>query len=237
MEGWSRKIYLKLRKPVEEDHCSLQERLLNALKDSGPFKQEKDAGIRIMEGWSRKIYLKLRKPVEEDHCSLQERLLNALKDSGPFKQEKDAGIRIPPSVLQEAGEICVQADWKVTACLGFDGWNWELLGLEPGNTEKEHYGLCADLGSTTIIMDLVDLSTGELVAEESIFNPQIAWGEDILTRIFYTKDQPENLWRKRAFSIRRLHGEKIFSQEFSIQRISRSTEKSCSVPRRTDSGS
>lgn len=160
-----------------------------------------------MEGWSRKIYLELRKPVEEDHCSLQERLLSALKDSGPFKQEKDAGIRIRPSVLQKAGQICAEADWKATACLGFDGWNWELLGLEPGNTENEHFGLCADLGSTTVIMELVDLSTGKVLAKESMFNPQIAWGEDILTRIFYTKDQPEHrkeLQRATADSFRRL---------------------------------
>ena len=55
----------------------------------------------------------------------------------------------------------------------------------------QHYGLCADLGSTTIVMELVDLNTGDPLASESVFNPQIAYGDDILTRIFYTKDHPE----------------------------------------------
>lgn len=122
---------------------------------------------------------------------MQKRLLAALRDCGSFYTDKEADIRIRPLVLSECLAVCEQADWQVTASLGFDGRIWELLALEPGDTTVQHYGLCADLGSTTIVMELVDLNTGDPLASESVFNPQIAYGDDILTRIFYTKDHPE----------------------------------------------
>lgn len=145
----------------------------------------------MKEGWSRKVYLQMQEPTEVDHVSLQARLLRALGEP----------VRISPAVLRQAHEICRKADYQLTAVLGFDGRGWELLRVEPGDTTAEHYGLCADLGSTTMIMQMIHMNTGNVVAEESIFNPQIAYGEDILTRIFYTKDQPghrEELQRATA---------------------------------------
>ena len=47
MEGWSRKVYLELPVPSEEDHRPLQERLFAALEDSGPFRLERAAYIRM----------------------------------------------------------------------------------------------------------------------------------------------------------------------------------------------
>ena len=43
------------------------------------------------------------------------------------------------------------------------------------------------------MMQVVDLHTGETLAQQTAFNPQIPYGEEILSRIFYTKDQPEHL--------------------------------------------
>ncbi len=155
-----------------------------------------------MKEWSKKLYFELPRPCEEDHRSMQKRLLAALQDCGPFcsantldvladAQKDERDIRIRPAVLADCLTACEQADWRVTMSLGFDGRGWELLKLEPGDTTTQHYGLCADLGSTTIVMELVDLNSGETVASESVFNPQIAYGDDILTRIFYTKDHSE----------------------------------------------
>lgn len=152
-----------------------------------------------MKNWSKKIYLELPIPSEEDHRPLQVRLTAALEDSGPFRlEEKAAYIRMRPAALRDAQEICVQSGFCVTATVGFDGWGWELLKIEPGDTTASHYGLCADLGSTTILMQLADLNTGEVLDTESIFNPQINWGEDILSRIFYTKDRPDHRRRLQA---------------------------------------
>ena len=90
---------------------------------------------------------------------LQARLTAALEDSGPFRLEEEAAyIRMRPAALQDAQAVCTQGDFRVTATVGFDGRGWELLKLEPGDTTGAHYGLCADLGSTTILMELAAVS-------------------------------------------------------------------------------
>ena len=114
-----------------------------------------------MKGWSKKVYLELPKPSEEDHRPLQVRLTAALEDSGPFRLEEKTGyIRMRPAALRDAQSICDESGYRVTATAGFDGRGWELLGLEAGDTVKEHYGLCVDLGSTTVLMELVGSEYG-----------------------------------------------------------------------------
>ena len=68
------------------------------------------------------------------------------------------------------------------------------LDIEAGNTTGQLYGLAVDYGSTTLVMQVVDLHTGETLAQQTAFNPQIPYGEEILSRIFYTKDQ-QSIWR------------------------------------------
>jgi uncharacterized 2Fe-2S/4Fe-4S cluster protein (DUF4445 family) len=65
--------------------------------------------------------------------------------------------------------------------------------LEPGDTSSAHYGLAVDLGSTTVVSRLIDCNTGNCLSEASCYNHQIAYGTDILTRIFACKDKPEVL--------------------------------------------
>ena len=139
------------------------------------------------DGWSKKIYLELSAPTQEDNRSDSERILDAIKEKEGNREE----ICFRPSALRTLYPLCEQSGWKVTATMGFDGARWEILKVEAGDTAREHYGLCVDLGSTTIAMELVDMETGTVAAQESVFNPQIAFGEDILSRIFYEKDQED----------------------------------------------
>lgn len=138
-----------------------------------------------MNGLSQKIYLPMHVPTEEDPRSSQQRILDALAAEGI-----SASLSLP--VLQSMFPLLEQADYQVTASLCFNGYTWQVTGLTPGNTADEHYGLAVDLGSTTVVMELVNCNTGEVLAQESCYSHQIAYGEDILTRIFYTKNQPEH---------------------------------------------
>ncbi len=149
-------------------------------------------------GWSIKQYLCLPAPSQEDARPDTERILEKLDGLG-----MDTGhIRFSPRVLRGLYPLCREADWKLTATLGFDGAGWEITRLEAGDTSGCHYGLCVDLGSTTIAMELVDMETGKTAAGVSGFNPQIAFGTDILTRIFYAKDRPERLEELRLAVVR-----------------------------------
>ena len=146
------------------------------------------------EGWSRKIYLELTPPSPEDNVSDQERIKRALREE---YGEADCSLQ----VLRKFYPLCSQADWKITALLVWNGKNWELADIEPGDTAGEHYGFCADLGSTTLAGELVDMNTGKVLWKKSVFNYQIAYGEDILTRIFYGKDDPKKLEEIRQATV------------------------------------
>lgn len=145
-------------------------------------------------GLSQKIYLEMSAPTEEDSISYQERILNQLK-----KQGIEAVLSL--SVLRTLYPVCDKGEWKVTLSLSYDGGRWQGVRLEPGDTRASHYGLAVDLGSTSVVMQLVDCEKGVVVAQESTYNHQIAYGEDILNRIFYSKDNPAHLEEIRQATV------------------------------------
>ncbi|MDO5136349.1 MAG: ASKHA domain-containing protein [Eubacteriales bacterium] len=139
---------------------------------------------KTMDGISRKIYLELEEPTEEDFRSSQMRILDGLK-------EKNISARLSLPVMQKLYPLAEEAGWRVTVSLAWDGEGWLAVDLEKGDTTRIHLGLAADLGSTTVVMRLVDCDRGECLCETSRYNRQIAFGTDILTRIFYCKDDEE----------------------------------------------
>ncbi|MFR2189172.1 MAG: ASKHA domain-containing protein [Blautia sp.] len=147
-----------------------------------------------MEGISRKEYIELSAPTEADSRSLEERILTALREKG-----YSAGMSL--KVMRKLYPLCENAVYKLTASLAWDGRQWILVDLEAGDTTEIHYGLAVDLGSTTVVARFFDCNTGNCLAEDSAYNRQIAFGTDILTRIFYCKDQPEKLEEMRGAAL------------------------------------
>ena len=76
-----------------------------------------------------------------------------------------------------------------------------MVEIEEGDTTAQHYGLAVDLGSTTVVARLLDCNSGEILKEVSSFNKQIQWGTDILSRIFYCKDNKEKLEEVRRATV------------------------------------
>ncbi|MCC8067919.1 MAG: ASKHA domain-containing protein, partial [Clostridiales bacterium] len=146
-------------------------------------------------GISRKIYLELTPPCEEDNRSCQQRFTDALEAAGL------SDVVLSVSVMRMLYPLCENAGWKVTISLSYDGSSWQVVKLEAGDTSRTHYGLAVDLGSTTVVMQLVDCNTGEIVLQESAYNRQIAFGEDILTRIFYGRENAAHLEEIRRATI------------------------------------
>lgn len=84
-----------------------------------------------------------------------------------------------------------RAGWKVTLSI----WNGkEIIKISPGLVGNP-WGVAIDIGSTTIAAYLCNLRTGETVAKKSMMNPQIVYGEDILSRISYVMTNEEGLAR------------------------------------------
>ena len=65
----------------------------------------------------------------------------------------------------------------------------QLIGVWPGFHERV-YGLAVDVGSTTIAAHLCDLESGEVVASSGAMNPQIRFGEDLMSRVSYSMMNP-----------------------------------------------
>ena len=80
-----------------------------------------------------------------------------------------------------------KGDWSVTAALH---QGREIIALWPGYKDVV-YGLAIDVGSTTVAAHLCDLSTGEVVSSDGIMNPQIRFGEDLMSRVSYVMMHPE----------------------------------------------
>ena len=150
----------------------------------------------MMNGLSQKRYLELPLPTEDDPSSDQQRILDSLAAAGVEER-----VHIPVHILRELYPLLDNAKWKITVSLAWNGDNWEMVEIEEGDTTAQHYGLAVDLGSTTVVARLLDCNSGEILKEVSCFNKQIQWGTDILSRIFYCKDNKEKLEEVRRATV------------------------------------
>lgn len=149
-----------------------------------------------MNGLSQKRYLELPLPTEDDPRSDQQRILDSLAAAGV-----EEWVHIPVHILRQLYPLLDNAKWKITVSLAWNGENWEMVEIEEGDTTAQHYGLAVDLGSTTVVARLLDCNSGEILKEVSCFNKQIQWGTDILSRIFYCKDNREKLEEVRRATV------------------------------------
>lgn len=104
---------------------------------------------------------------------------------------------IPLSVLVRLPDLIRAADGGVTVT----AWNDRVIAVEPGDTGREIFGVAVDIGSSKIICHLVNLETGETVARTNAENPQIMYGEDVVSRITYASKSPENLKKLQALVV------------------------------------
>ena len=115
-------------------------------------------------------------------------------------------LSIDYQVLRELAGTLRKDKWSVTVTLRM---NQEVIRVQPGYHETS-YGVTVDIGSTTIAAYLCDLRTGEIVASASEINPQIVFGEDVMSRIHYTMDEPTGVQKLHQAVIEGLN--KVFRQ-------------------------
>ena len=116
----------------------------------------------------RKQFFDLGKPAMNDACS----------DAARF-QRAVGNVDIPFSLLQKLPGFLRVNKWQGTAIM----IGTRLAGLEVGDTSDYAYGVAIDLGTTTIVATLFDLTTGNELALASTMNPQVGYGDDVITRI------------------------------------------------------
>jgi len=132
------------------------------------------------------LQLELPQPSLNDNTGDLDRLGRAIKHRG------FAPLQFNPLRVKEFAQQIRRENFKVTAVLGFNECHWELIDVLPGLSKHRNLGFAVDLGTSQVAFYLVDLKEREILAQTSIANPQVVYGEDILTRILFAR-QKENL--------------------------------------------
>ena len=101
-------------------------------------------------------------------------------------------VTMPLRVIRKLYPMCRDANFDITVSLVQRETDWVVTDVEPGDQRQHHYGLAVDYGSTTIVMQLVDLHSGSVIGEEKLVNGQVQYGTDILTRITYSLEDPSH---------------------------------------------
>jgi len=121
-------------------------------------------------------YLEVPLPDMNDPRGDLERLREALKDEWGIETAY-WDVR----VTQALQSVLREGDWKVTVAIHNDN---EIIAVWPGFRDRL-YGMAVDVGSTTIAAHLCDMRSGEVVASAGRMNPQIRFGEDLMSRVSY----------------------------------------------------
>ncbi|WP_105440402.1 ASKHA domain-containing protein [Neorhizobium sp. T25_13] len=135
----------------------------------------------------RMCYVEVEEPDMEKPLGDLDRLKAALAAEWHF-DDLDVDFHLIPKVQQ----ILRKGEWKVTAAIhkDRDDDRARLVALYPG-LKNEAYGIACDIGSTTIAMHLSSLLSGRTVASAGTSNPQIRFGEDLMSRVSYVMMNPD----------------------------------------------
>ncbi len=133
---------------------------------------------------AKKIYLEISLPSLEDNLSDLSRLFRSIRGhvDAPIMQTGLKNIRRLPQILR-------RGDWKVTCTLGQRGGTVEVIEIEEGDTSDRNYGVAVDVGTTTVVAHLIDLNSSKILATDATYNSQITFGEDVISRLIYAKEE------------------------------------------------
>ena len=128
-------------------------------------------------------YVEVQEPDMHDPSGDLERLQKALLEQWELED-----ITADLHILHVMQPILRKGNWKVTVAvhLGDHENKPRIMHIWPGFYDGTIYGVAVDLGSTTIAAHLCDLQTGEVVASSGVMNPQIRFGEDLMSRVSYS---------------------------------------------------
>ena len=134
-----------------------------------------------MSPWIKTVALS--PPSLQDNTADTERLISALRAT----LQTDAAIRIELDLIKMLPDILRQNNFRVRCTLFKDGSRFHVIDVQGTAEARPVAGLAVDLGTSRIVLRLLDLASGQPLAESGFDNPQLAIGPDILSRIHFTE--------------------------------------------------
>ena len=160
--------------------------------------------------------LKLTIPTLDDSISDLDRLLRCLAKSGCDTTRMSVGLK----VMRELAAAMRHENWKVTASVIEKRNSSEIVSVDPGSHQKTSLGVAIDVGTTSIVVYLVDMADGTVLAATSGHNRQAACGDDVINRIVCAeKDGVKKLSRMGLATINGLINEAIDSVSVERRQI------------------
>jgi len=135
---------------------------------------------RVTDPPAKKIFLSLPQPTIDDNVSDLSRIMRSLR--------LDEKIEIKLPVLQQLPRLLRKAQFCITLALVQDT-GAVITTVQHGDTTATQYALAFDIGTTTVWGRLIDLRTKTIRAEVSAYNPQIPYGDDVISRIVFSQKE------------------------------------------------
>jgi uncharacterized 2Fe-2S/4Fe-4S cluster protein (DUF4445 family) len=140
----------------------------------------------------RKYTITLESPSMQDQTDDWSRLRRELE-----RRYNLEGLRIQLAVLKKLGRVLREGEWTVTAVVELDAWDRPegppcVIDIMPGEHLESLWAVAIDIGTTSNHVWLVDLISGEVMAQKADYNGQIARGEDVISRIIYASKGRKN---------------------------------------------
>jgi uncharacterized 2Fe-2S/4Fe-4S cluster protein (DUF4445 family) len=144
---------------------------------------EVQAGVFPFDPLVKKLCLEMTPPSVQDHTADHERLYLAIRENidAPIMQTGFRILQKLPRLLQDSG-------YKATVTVGRRGGTTEVIEVEGGNHCKRNFAVAVDLGTTTVVAHLIDLTNATTLDAEATYNSQINFGEDYIRRIIYAEE-------------------------------------------------
>ena len=128
----------------------------------------------------KKVYLELPAPTLDDNASDIDRITRELSKVSIYQRFE---ISLP--CLQNLTDKLRAHQWKVTVTFARHNGGGRILEIEGGDTSGNNYGLAVDVGTTTVVVQLVNLKTGKVIGVKGSHNLQARFGEDVISRMIF----------------------------------------------------
>jgi uncharacterized 2Fe-2S/4Fe-4S cluster protein (DUF4445 family) len=128
----------------------------------------------------RKILLELPPPSQSDNIADVERILRELRRKFGWHS-----YEIPLACLQKISGTLRENDWRISVTLAKDKQHYRMVDLAPPDSADQNFGLAVDVGTTTVVAQLIDIPARKVIAVEGSHNKQAQFGEDVISRMIY----------------------------------------------------
>ena len=161
-----------------------QELSIKSVSDSKFFEEHKNSisGIYEINPDVKSISLRVPPPTLEDNYSDLKRLEREFR-----KKLAIEDLNCEYSVLRKLAHVVREEKGKITIILFKQRQSWTIIDVKEAKAAKNIYGVACDIGTTTVVLYLVELTSGKILSTASSYNQQLKCGEDVISRINYAQ--------------------------------------------------